>query len=107
MIADDEPGSGSGDPGVAVERAFRDERAAVLATLIRNVGDFQLAEDAVQDAFRCRGRQLAPRRGSFEPGGVDRDGCAPACDRPDAPRTLASRSHRAACGGGDARLSGT
>jgi RNA polymerase sigma-70 factor, ECF subfamily len=51
MIADDEPGSGSGDPGVAVERAFRDERAAVLATLIRNVGDFQLAEDAVQDAF--------------------------------------------------------
>jgi RNA polymerase sigma-70 factor (ECF subfamily) len=35
----------------AVERAFRDERAAVLATLIRHVGDFQLAEDAVQDAF--------------------------------------------------------
>jgi RNA polymerase sigma-70 factor (ECF subfamily) len=37
-------------PG-AVERAFREERAAVLATLIRHVGDFQLAEDAVQDAF--------------------------------------------------------
>jgi RNA polymerase sigma-70 factor, ECF subfamily len=35
----------------AVARAFRDERAAVLATLIRHVGDFQLAEDAVQDAF--------------------------------------------------------
>jgi RNA polymerase sigma-70 factor, ECF subfamily len=35
----------------AVERAFREERAAVLATLIRHVGDFQLAEDAVQDAF--------------------------------------------------------
>ncbi|MEV6107139.1 sigma-70 family RNA polymerase sigma factor [Streptomyces sp. NPDC051940] len=35
----------------AVTRAFRDERAAVLATLIRQVGDFQLAEDAVQDAF--------------------------------------------------------
>src|SRR5215211_6537876 len=34
-----------------VARAFRDERAAVLATLIRHVGDFQLAEDAVQDAF--------------------------------------------------------
>jgi RNA polymerase sigma-70 factor (ECF subfamily) len=39
------------DPGAAIERAFRDERAAVLATLIRHVGDFQLAEDAVQDAF--------------------------------------------------------
>jgi RNA polymerase sigma-70 factor, ECF subfamily len=42
---------GSGDPQLAVERAFREERAAVLATLIRHVGDFQLAEDAVQDAF--------------------------------------------------------
>jgi RNA polymerase sigma-70 factor, ECF subfamily len=35
----------------ALERAFRDERAAVLATLIRHVGDFDLAEEAVQDAF--------------------------------------------------------
>ena len=42
---------GSGDPAAAVDRAFREERAAVLATLIRHVGDFQLAEDAVQDAF--------------------------------------------------------
>jgi RNA polymerase sigma-70 factor, ECF subfamily len=42
---------GSDNPAAAVERAFRDERAAVLATLIRHVGDFQLAEDAVQDAF--------------------------------------------------------
>jgi RNA polymerase sigma-70 factor (ECF subfamily) len=30
---------------------FRTERAMVLATLIRQVGDFQVAEDAVQDAF--------------------------------------------------------
>ena len=35
----------------AVVRAFRDERSAVLATLIRHVGDFQLAEDAVEDAY--------------------------------------------------------
>jgi RNA polymerase sigma-70 factor (ECF subfamily) len=41
----------SDTPRAAVERAFRDERAAVLATLIRHVGDFQLAEDAVADAF--------------------------------------------------------
>ena len=41
----------SGDPAATVERTFREERAAVLATLIRHVGDFQLAEDAVQDAF--------------------------------------------------------
>jgi RNA polymerase sigma-70 factor, ECF subfamily len=35
----------------AAARVFRDERPAVLATLIRQVGDFQLAEDALQDAF--------------------------------------------------------
>jgi RNA polymerase sigma-70 factor (ECF subfamily) len=34
-----------------IERAFREEHGAVLATLIRHLGDFQLAEDAVQDAF--------------------------------------------------------
>jgi RNA polymerase sigma-70 factor, ECF subfamily len=37
----------------AVARAFRDDRAIVLATLIRQAGDFQLAEDAVQDAFEA------------------------------------------------------
>jgi RNA polymerase sigma-70 factor (ECF subfamily) len=37
----------------AVTHAFREERAMVLATLIRQVGDFQLAEDAVQDAFEA------------------------------------------------------
>jgi RNA polymerase sigma-70 factor (ECF subfamily) len=35
----------------AAEAAFRQEGAAVLATLIRQLGDFQLAEDALQDAF--------------------------------------------------------
>ena len=37
----------------AIARAFRDERAIVLATLIRQAGNFQLAEDAVQDAFEA------------------------------------------------------
>jgi RNA polymerase sigma-70 factor, ECF subfamily len=41
-----------GDPvSAAIATAFHEERAIVLATLIRQVGDFQLAEDAVQDAF--------------------------------------------------------
>src|SRR5215813_14273011 len=35
----------------AVERAFREEWAAVVATLARRLGDLQLAEDAAQDAF--------------------------------------------------------
>jgi len=43
--------AGLGEEPFAVERAFREERAGILATLIRHVGDFQLAEDAVQDAF--------------------------------------------------------
>ena len=42
------------DPvSAAVARTFRDERAIVLAALIRQAGDFQLAEDAVQDAFEA------------------------------------------------------
>jgi RNA polymerase sigma-70 factor (ECF subfamily) len=42
----------SGDAvSAAIAQAFREERAIVLATLIRQAGDFQLAEDAVQDAF--------------------------------------------------------
>jgi RNA polymerase sigma-70 factor (ECF subfamily) len=44
-------GNGSADPTASIGRAFREERPAVLATLIRHIGDFQLAEDAVQDAF--------------------------------------------------------
>jgi RNA polymerase sigma-70 factor (ECF subfamily) len=47
-------GAQPADPvSAAVARAFRDERAIVLATLIRQAGDFQLAEDAVQDAFEA------------------------------------------------------
>jgi RNA polymerase sigma-70 factor, ECF subfamily len=42
------------DPvAAAIAEAFRDERAIVLATLIRQAGDFQVAEDAVQDAFEA------------------------------------------------------
>src|SRR5260370_20185633 len=33
------------------EGAFRDEWSAVVATLVRRLGDLQLAEDATQDAF--------------------------------------------------------
>src|ERR1700732_2639779 len=34
-----------------IEKIFRDEAGRPLATLIRLVGDFDLAEDALQDAF--------------------------------------------------------
>ena len=52
MSSAEPPRRASPDPvDAAIAAAFRGERAAVLATLIRHVGDFQLAEDAVQDAF--------------------------------------------------------
>ena len=35
----------------AIDKVFRDEAGRALATLIRLVGDFELAEDALQDAF--------------------------------------------------------
>ena len=35
----------------ALERAFREERTQVVASLARRLGDLQLAEDAVQEAF--------------------------------------------------------
>src|SRR2546421_2676938 len=37
--------------GKAVEQVFREERARVLAAMVRSVGDFELAEDALQEAF--------------------------------------------------------
>ena len=53
-----------GEPAstAAAEAAFRSERAAVLATLIRQVGDFQLAEDALQDAFAAAIASWSRRR---------------------------------------------
>jgi len=35
----------------SVERVFREESGRILATLIRKVGDFDLADEAMQDAF--------------------------------------------------------
>ncbi|GIL29198.1 RNA polymerase sigma factor [Actinocatenispora comari] len=46
--APDDPGNAS---TVALIRVFKQERAAILATLVRQLGDLTRAEDAVQDAF--------------------------------------------------------
>jgi len=40
------------DPRAAVDRAFRRESGRAIATLIRVTGSFDVAEEAVQDAFR-------------------------------------------------------
>jgi RNA polymerase sigma-70 factor (ECF subfamily) len=41
----------AGDPRSVVDRAFRRESGRAVATLIRATGSFDVAEDAVQDAF--------------------------------------------------------
>ena len=41
----------SADPHAVVDHLFRDEQGRAVATLIRVLGDFDLAEEAVQDAF--------------------------------------------------------
>ena len=78
----------------AVARAFRVERAAVLATLIRQVGDFQLAEDALQDAFVAAVPPGSGRASRQPAGWLDHHSPA-AGDRPRAPRPpLAGRTQR-------------
>ena len=39
------------DPRAIADRVFREEAPAILATLIRICGDFEIAEDAMHDAF--------------------------------------------------------
>ncbi len=38
-------------PFEAIDRVFRDEHGLIIATLIRSLGDFDLAEEALQDAM--------------------------------------------------------
>jgi RNA polymerase sigma-70 factor, ECF subfamily len=51
---------------VALDRVFREDRARALAALIRGLGDFELAEDALSEAF-------AKAVGHWETDGVPRD----------------------------------
>ena len=54
--------AGSDDAHEIVDRLFRDEQGRAVATLIRVTGDFDLAEEAVQDAF-IRALETWPERG--------------------------------------------
>jgi RNA polymerase sigma-70 factor, ECF subfamily len=63
------PGPGAGDPAAreqsardAVDRVYRTESRRVLATLIRLLGDFEIAEDALHEAFAAAVEQW-PRDG--------------------------------------------
>jgi predicted RNA polymerase sigma factor len=44
-----------------LEQVFRDEWGRVLASLIGFLGDFDIAEEAAQEAFAIAAKALAPR----------------------------------------------
>ena len=52
----------TGAAAAAIERLYRSERRRVLATLIRLLGSFDAAEDALHDAFAAAAVELAARR---------------------------------------------
>jgi RNA polymerase sigma factor (sigma-70 family) len=49
----------TGSPAPVVERVYREHRARMLAALVRVLGDFELAEDALQDACALALRRWA------------------------------------------------
>jgi RNA polymerase sigma-70 factor, ECF subfamily len=53
---------GADDPRARIDRLYRTESRRVLATLIRLLGDFDLAEEALQDAFTAAAERW-PREG--------------------------------------------
>jgi RNA polymerase sigma-70 factor, ECF subfamily len=55
-------GPAAGDPLARIEALYRTESRRVLATLVRLLGDFDLAEEALQDAFAAAVTQW-PRDG--------------------------------------------
>jgi RNA polymerase sigma-70 factor, ECF subfamily len=53
---------GADDPRARIDRLYRTESRRVLATLVRLLGDFDLAEEALQDAFTAAAERW-PRDG--------------------------------------------
>ena len=80
----------------AVEEAFREHRARVLAALVGGLRDFELAEDALQEAFALA-LESWPRDGTpRDAGRVAVHGRAQPCDRPAAPPAHRRAEARAA-----------
>ena len=76
----------------AVERAYREHFGRAVAALIRSTGDWDVAEEAVQDAF-ATALERWPRDGvPRDPAGVDRRRRAQPRDRPDPARAHAARA---------------
>lgn len=68
-MAGETPQGRRAEPAEVVERVYRDERATIVAGLIRLCGDFSLAEDVVQDAFSAALQAWGPDGVPANPGG--------------------------------------
>ena len=75
-------GAAVGAPDEAVDRLFREESGRAVAALIRVLGDFDLAEEAVQDAFLVALEVWPAARPAAQPRGVDHDDRPEQGDRP-------------------------
>ena len=90
-------------PGAAIDRLFRRESGRAVASLIRVLGDFDLAEEAVQEAWIVA-LERWPRDGvPAKPRRVDHDDRAQPRDRPPAAGARARGEARAARGARGAR----
>src|SRR3979411_2308620 len=79
-----------------IEKIFRDEAGRALATLIRLVGDFDLAEDALQDAFAVA---LEPRPALAAPAALRAPIRAPGWSMSDATRQSTGSAGESRCAG--------
>ena len=79
----------------AIERVFREERGRILATLIRLLGDFDLAEEALAGGVRGGAGAVAARGHAREPARLADPRGAQQGDRPAAAaRAVRGRSRR-------------
>lgn len=62
-------GGGTLRRAMDLERLYREESGRILATLIRLAGEFDLAEEAVQDAFAAALERWAGEGPPANPGG--------------------------------------
>ena len=88
----------------AAEQTFREHSGRVLATLIRQLGDFTLAEDAVQEAFESALATWPARGVPGESGRLDHGDRSAEGDRPAAPRRDAGGQTGGTSGSGRAGL---
>ena len=74
-----------------IEKIFRDEAGRALATLIRLVGDFDLAEEALQDAFAVALERWPAAGAAVQSAGLAGQCRAQQGDRPGAPADRVSQ----------------